>query len=86
MNTIWIFAECHTEKTSTKRFTKILPLGLWSKEQGSHNSLTLHIRGTGVAVIPLIKLPGTATCPKHPLYTEATEMFPMDFPIHLFLL
>ncbi|XP_069687396.1 uncharacterized protein [Periplaneta americana] len=51
--------ECHTEKTSTHRFTKILSLGLWSKEPGSrYNNFTLYIRGTGVAVIPLLKLPG----------------------------
>jgi hypothetical protein len=57
-----MIAECHTEKTTTTHFTKILPLGLWSKEPGGQNNkLTLHIRGTGVAVVPLIKLPGTVT-------------------------
>ncbi|PSN55984.1 hypothetical protein C0J52_02152 [Blattella germanica] len=51
--------ECHTEKTSTTRLTKILSLGLWSKNPGSHyNNFTLYLRGTGVAVIPLLKLPG----------------------------
>jgi hypothetical protein len=62
-----MIAECHTEKTTTTHYTKILPLGLWSKKPGGHyNSLTLHIRGTGLALIPLIKLPGMTTGPEHP--------------------
>ncbi|KAJ9585963.1 hypothetical protein L9F63_020395, partial [Diploptera punctata] len=51
--------DCHTEKTSSFRLTKIFSLGLWSKKPGGHyNNLTLYVRGTGVAVIPLLKLPG----------------------------
>jgi hypothetical protein len=65
-NVMWMIAECHTEKTTTKKYDKILPLGLWSKEPGGHhNSLTLHIRGTGIATIPLIKLPGMAIGPEY---------------------
>lgn len=61
-NVMWMIAECHTETTTTTHFTKIFPLGLWSKEPGGHhNSLTLYMRGTGVATITLTKLPGMAT-------------------------
>lgn len=52
--------ECHTENTTVKHFTRVMPLGLWSeKEQVVHRNLTLKLRGNGIALIPLMLLPGS---------------------------
>lgn len=37
-----------------------MPLGLWSKtENKNYNNITFHLRGNGVALIPLMLLPGS---------------------------
>lgn len=52
--------ECHTENTTDNNFSRIMPIGLWTETESTiHNNLTLKMRGTGTALIPLMLLPGT---------------------------
>ncbi|XP_046386422.1 uncharacterized protein LOC124156127 [Ischnura elegans] len=55
-------SECHVEKTSTSRFTKLLPIRrpLNSTSTKSTNSTRLEflLRGNGIALIPLMRQPG----------------------------
>lgn len=50
--------ECHTEKLTSKLFSKIYPLSLWQEETKTPGHLSLKIRGTGYVHIPLMLLPG----------------------------
>jgi len=51
---------CHIENTQTDRYTRILPLSTWSKEELIRpNKLMLMIRAKGVVLIPLLLLPAT---------------------------
>lgn len=55
-----LVAGCHIENTQTDRFTRILPLSIWSKGGASSpNRLELMIRAEGVVLIPLLLLPAT---------------------------
>jgi len=52
---------CHIENTQTDRYTRILPLSTWSKEEIVRpNKLMLMIRAKGVVLIPLLLLPATS--------------------------
>ncbi|XP_018359123.1 PREDICTED: uncharacterized protein LOC108758601 isoform X6 [Trachymyrmex cornetzi] len=52
---------CHIENTQTNRYTRILPLSIWSKEDIVRpNKLMLMIRAKGVVLIPLLLLPATS--------------------------
>lgn len=52
--------ECHTERTETSHYTRIMPLGLWSTaEEINYNNISFYLRGTGIALIPLMLLPGS---------------------------
>ncbi|KAJ8947274.1 hypothetical protein NQ318_014170 [Aromia moschata] len=52
--------ECHTEFTTTDSFQRCLPIGMWStKELPIYNNLTLRIRGSGVAFVSFLAMPGT---------------------------
>ncbi|XP_011865894.1 PREDICTED: uncharacterized protein LOC105560957 isoform X2 [Vollenhovia emeryi] len=49
---------CHIENTQTDRYTRILPLSTWSKEEILRPSkLMLMIRAKGVVLIPLLLMP-----------------------------
>ncbi|EFN79889.1 Plasminogen [Harpegnathos saltator] len=53
-------SRCHIENTQTDRYTRILPVSTWSKEDLVRpNKLTLMIRAEGVIWIPLLLLPAT---------------------------
>ncbi|XP_029663491.1 uncharacterized protein LOC115235691 [Formica exsecta] len=53
-------SRCHIENTQTDRYTRILPLSTWSKEELVRpNKLMLMIRAKGVVLIPLLLLPAT---------------------------
>ncbi|XP_025262426.1 uncharacterized protein LOC112637275 [Camponotus floridanus] len=53
-------SRCHIENTQTDRYTRILPLSTWSKEELIRpNKLMLMIRAKGVVLIPLLLLPAT---------------------------
>ncbi|XP_012217839.1 uncharacterized protein [Linepithema humile] len=53
-------SRCHIENTQTDRYTRILPLSTWSKEDVVRPSrLMLMIRAKGVVLIPLLLLPAT---------------------------
>ncbi|EGI64248.1 Plasminogen [Acromyrmex echinatior] len=54
-------SRCHIENTQTNRYTRILPLSIWSKEDVVRpNKLMLMIRAKGVVLIPLLLLPATS--------------------------
>ncbi|XP_071576623.1 uncharacterized protein [Temnothorax nylanderi] len=53
-------SRCHIENTQTDRYTRILPLSTWSKEEIVRpNKLMLMIRAKGVILIPLLLMPAT---------------------------
>lgn len=55
------YIECHIENTQTDRYTRILPLSMWSKEEiVTPNKLMLMIRAKGVVLIPLFLMPATS--------------------------
>lgn len=62
--------QCHTENTTTLIHTRIFPIRMWeSADVKDYSNLTLHIRGTGVAIIPLLVFPGKNSS----IYTIATR-------------
>ncbi|XP_039305190.1 uncharacterized protein LOC105195293, partial [Solenopsis invicta] len=53
-------SRCHIENTQTDRYTRILPLSTWSKEEVVRpNKLMLMIRAKGIVLIPLLLMPAT---------------------------
>lgn len=51
--------ECHTERTETNYYTRLMPLGMWSKSENAvYQNISFYLRGTGVALIPLMLMPG----------------------------
>lgn len=52
--------QCHTENTTTFRHTRVFPLTMW-KTPGDkdYSNFTVWLRGTGVAIIPLLDFPGS---------------------------
>ncbi|KAL0116972.1 hypothetical protein PUN28_010087 [Cardiocondyla obscurior] len=53
-------SRCHIENTQTDRYTRILPLSTWLKEEIIRpNKLMLMIRAKGVILIPLLLMPAT---------------------------
>lgn len=56
----FICTGCHIENTQTDRYTRILPLSAWSKQEAvKPDKLMLMIRAKGVVLIPLLMLPAT---------------------------
>ncbi|XP_066600635.1 uncharacterized protein [Prorops nasuta] len=53
-------SRCHIENTQTERYTRILPVSMWSKrEVRSPDTLVLMLRGKGVILLPLLMLPAS---------------------------
>lgn len=51
--------QCHTENTTTLVHTRIYSLRMWkSAENKDYSNVTFYLRGTGIALIPLLVFPG----------------------------
>lgn len=50
--------ECHTERTSTKSVTRIMPINLWQEtEMNTFQNLSIYARGNGILLIPFLQMP-----------------------------
>ncbi|GBP07976.1 Hepatocyte growth factor [Eumeta japonica] len=51
--------QCHAEVTTTLQHTRIFPIRMWRTPlEKDYSNLTVYLRGTGIALIPLLDFPG----------------------------